>query len=134
MRKRIPFQKSLSLEVDLINLTPLIDVVFVVLVTFILIAPFLQIDSIHLAPGEKTSEFSPEKESLSLLVKEDNSLWFKGKKVTLYSLKVLLEKEPNKEQIYLFHDKKASFGTYQEIKNLSEKLGFSTLNVVLQSS
>ena len=41
-----------------INMTPLIDVVFVVLVMFIIIAPILNIDRIDLAQGAATVERS----------------------------------------------------------------------------
>ena len=43
-----------SSEESLINLTPLIDVVFVLLITFIMIAPILKLDRIDLAPAKQT--------------------------------------------------------------------------------
>lgn len=45
-----------SVEEPLINLTPLIDVVFVVLITFMLIAPVLDIDSVDLATSGGTEK------------------------------------------------------------------------------
>ncbi|MBM3184115.1 MAG: hypothetical protein FJZ64_02270, partial [Chlamydiae bacterium] len=52
MRKR-PLQllEEEGNEEPLVNLTPLIDVVFVVLISFMLIAPILDIDSLTLAPS-----------------------------------------------------------------------------------
>ncbi len=133
--KRSLFQKGPSVDVDLINLTPLIDVVFVVLVSFILIAPLLQMDSVELSQkGETQKEsFHPKNGAISLFVKKDNTIWFQETQISLFSLEKRLEKERKETEVFLFPDKNASFGTYQEIKNLLEKMGFSTLKVVLKS-
>jgi hypothetical protein len=34
---------------------------------------------------------------------------------------------------FIFHDEKASFGKYQQIKNLLEKIGFDEMDIVLSS-
>ena len=48
MRSRRPlFNHSSSEDESLLNLTPLIDVVFVVLIIFILIAPMLDVDKVQ---------------------------------------------------------------------------------------
>lgn len=47
--RKICRKKSSALEEPAVNLTPLIDVVFVILIGFIIIAPLLEIDRIDLA-------------------------------------------------------------------------------------
>lgn len=124
-------------EESLLNLTPLIDVVFVVLIIFILIAPMLETDKVELATGPKESKESiaPETSSIALYVKEDNSIWIHKKKVTPEELFTILlqekQKYPNKTP-QLFHDKKAQFGTYQTVKNTLEMAGFKELDLILQ--
>jgi biopolymer transport protein ExbD len=133
---------SSSHEVDdshddgLINLTPLIDVVFVVLICFILIAPMLEMDRINLASGsdkkEEKSALSQAKVSLTL--KEDNTIWIGKDAVALSNLFSELEKLRKRypgESLKLFPDKKAHFGIYQEIKNIAEAAGFEEMDVVL---
>ena len=136
MRKR--FQFRLDEEVadePLINLTPLIDVVFVVLITFILIAPVLDIDSVDLAksggPEKKEMQTGP----ISIAVHADNSIWVQGKSVTLLELETFLktEKKRHPQAIpQLVHDEKAHFGTYQKVKNTVESIGFEQMDVVLK--
>jgi len=122
-----------------INLTPLIDVVFVVLIMFILIAPMLELDRVQLAnaANKETKETSivQEEGPVAIHVHEDNTIWFRHKKVTEKELLALLKEA---KRVYphkipqLFHDKKAQFGTYQTVKNAVEIAGFEQLDVILQ--
>jgi len=135
MRKKKIFENSTSIDENLINLTPLIDVVFVVLISFILIAPLLEVDHINLAERSPKSDKNIEKTNIVLKVKEDNSILINNRLVTLLELKDILKEKRrlNPNQIpQLYHDKKASFGSYQSIKNLVELSGFEKLDVVLQ--
>ena len=106
-----------------------------VLISFILIAPLLEVDHINLAEGSTKSDKNIEQTSIVLKVKEDNSILINNRLVTLLELKDLLKekKRSNPNQIpQLYHDKKATFGSYQSIKNLVELAGFEKLDVVLQ--
>ncbi len=136
MRRKRSQSLQIQEEESLLNLTPLIDVVFVVLIIFILIAPMLEIDKVQLASGTNSKQTtSPEPGIITLHVHEDNSIWLHGKKITAESLLPLLVEERKKhpDQIpQLFQDKKALFGTYQSIKNAVEVAGFSELDVILQ--
>ena len=104
MRKyKSPLSEEESIEEPLVNLTPLIDVVFVVLIAFMLIAPILNIDSIQLtssSPANKKELSLINKHPLSLSIRADNSIWLQGEKIDLNHLKNRLEKE-KKEHIFL---------------------------------
>lgn len=139
MRKRHVQGLHETQESDGINLTPLLDVVFVVLIMFILIAPMLELDRINLAKGtqekQKESKAIQENNQILIYVREDNSIWLSSKKTSLDELSKFLikaRKEHPQQIPQLFHDKKAHFGTYQSIKNLVESSGFEELDVILQ--
>jgi biopolymer transport protein ExbD len=130
---------SVDHEEPLLNLTPLIDVVFVVLILFILIAPMLEVDKVELAPAAATENRKnvshPETTSFDIHVREDNSIWVRSNKVSPELLLTFLRKEKavRPSQVpQLFHDKRAQFGTYQTVKNAVELAGFEELNVILQ--
>lgn len=121
-----------------INLTPLIDVVFVLLITFIVIAPILEFDRVELAD----SKDGPSEEVVSVLaaspiaieVKSDDRIFFNQRQVSLEELFIGLESARSQHQSakpQLFHDRKARFGTYQSVKNIVEKAGFSEMEVIL---
>ena len=137
MRRRSSFfYEEDPADKELINLTPLIDVIFIVLISFILIAPLLETDSINLAKStlQTTQKMTTEPSSLKIEVREDNSIWIGNQKQSFATLQTFLSKQKNKDELYVYHDRKAYFATYQEIKNLAEKTGFTTLKVVLKSS
>ncbi len=121
---------------SLLNLTPLIDVVFVVLIIFILIAPMLEVDKVQLSSSFQEAKHGTASASspIAIHVHEDNSIWINQKKVTLEELPSLLKQERQKhlhQTPQLFHDKKAHFGTYQMIKNAAEGAGYEELDVIL---
>jgi biopolymer transport protein ExbD len=126
-------------EEPAVNLTPLIDVVFVILIMFILIAPLLELDRIDLAQAPHTRQESistQENSPLAIHVRADNSLWYHNTRIKLEEVTPLLKRERlkyPKARPQLFQDKKASFGTYQSTKNAFEEAGFESLDIVLKS-
>lgn len=122
------------------NLTPLIDVVFVVLIMFILVAPLVEIDRIQLAgaPIEKLPDQLSLQDGLSIKIHvyPDNTIWFNGTPLSIeelpFELKSCYQTAPSACP-QLYHDKKAFFGTYQSVKNAVESAGFSSIDVILKS-
>lgn len=138
-QNRLSSLKGESLEETHINMTPLIDVVFVVLIMFIIIAPMLELDRVQLASSAQrdTKEMAVVQENspVAIHVHEDNSIWLNSRIVSEKELVQLLKEArrlyPQKTP-QLFHDKKAQFGTYQTVKNAVETAGFEQLDVILQ--
>ncbi len=137
MRKRFrSLPEDDSVDEPLINLTPLIDVVFVVLITFMLIAPILDVDSVALAESGPVSQKEASSNSpISISVHADNTIWYQGKPIALSQLERVLkaEKERHPKAIpQLIHDSRAQFGTYQSLKNMLETAGFEQMDVILK--
>lgn len=119
------------------NLTPLIDVVFVVLIIFIIIAPMLELDRVELANAAPTKQNStaPESSSLTIHVKQDNTIWYGGRMVSVEQLTQILRdvrKTGGQRIPQLFQDKRAAFGTYQNVKNAVEVAGYEQMDVILK--
>lgn len=138
MRRRV-FHGTFEHEgEELINLTPLIDVLFVVLIMFILIAPLLDLDRIQLAEkGAQSEEMVTvsTNRTLKIFVHEDQTIWLGKHLLTLDALAatlIELKKVHPNEIPELYCDEKASFGTYQKIKNAIEAAGFEQLDVILK--
>ncbi len=138
IRKKMCIFSSKSEEESLVNLTPLIDVLFVVLILFILIAPFLEFDRISLASGGEASEqnhLPVHHSSLKIQVFADNTIRVNKMDVLLEEFTDIM-KQYQKElpsavpQIYL--DKQTFFGTYQMLKNGLEAAGFEQMDVILK--
>ncbi|MDB2614250.1 biopolymer transporter ExbD [Chlamydiales bacterium] len=119
-----------------INITPLIDVVFVILIMFIIIAPLLEMDQVILANGTGGEEVIEIKEGsqIQILVKNDNRVFLNQQETPIAFLAERLKQERGAfpDAIpQLYHDKGALFGTYQEVKNAATFAGFSELDIVL---
>ena len=120
-----------------INLTPLIDVLFVILIMFMVLAPLLETDRIELASKE-AAERAPDLQQegpVAIRVYKTNEVRLNGKSVSLPQLGALLRREREKSpgaRPQLFQDKEASFGTYQRVKNSVEAAGFEELDIILQ--
>ena len=139
MARKSKFIFSSDTEDSGINITPLIDVVFVVLIMFIIIAPMLELDRIALSPAFKQDEALVhdvrQSSPLSIYVHQDNSIWVGSQNVPKDKLLSLLreykKKYPEKTP-QVFQDKKAFFETYQFVKGTLETCGFEEMDVILQ--
>lgn len=128
-----------AIEEPTVNLTPLIDVVFVILIAFIVLAPLLELDRVELAdasgaPQDNTLSVQ-EASPIAIYVRQDNAIIVNGQPVTLAQLtdhlRGLKKRYPTaKPQV--FHDKKAHFGTYQSVKNAAEAAGFQQMDIILK--
>lgn len=137
MKRRRFLRNYHEMDESLINLTPLIDVVFVVLIAFILVAPLLEVEQVSLAQAGPTSEKEiSNKSKINIYVKEDDSIWLNHRMVDqkelIGLLKDIKKKFPNHIP-QVFHDKNARFGTYQLVKNSIERSGYEQMDVILQS-
>lgn len=138
-RSRISFSDRAPFEEPTVNLTPLIDVVFVILIMFIVIAPLLELDRVELADGPPatiaTSSSVQESSPITIYVRADNTVLFNNQAVTPTELIIQLKQAKLKyPQVnpQIFHDKKAHFGTYQSVKNAAEEAGFSHIDIILK--
>lgn len=123
----------------LINITPLIDVVFVILIAFIVIAPLLEMDRVELASGAHMhpSAHFQDASQIQIHVYKDNTIAMNSQKITLKMLPKMLSEAKQrhpKMRPQLFHDKEAYFGTYQAVKTSLERAGFQEVDVVLSPS
>lgn len=133
--------KIAEIEEPAINLTPLIDVVFVILIMFILVAPILELDRVDLADAGSAASGSAtevhETSPIAIHVSKTNGITFNNKKVTLAQLPSLLveaRKKYPRARPQLFHDRQAHFGTYQAVKNAAEAAGFKNMDIILKPS
>lgn len=138
MARQLFKKTTFAVEEPVVNLTPLIDVVFVILIMFILIAPMLEMENVQLADASSNAKdmkpLARESGPIVIHVSADNTVLFNKIPVSIDrlgdALKEVKKLHP-KAVPQLFHDKKASFGTYQSVKNAAEAAGFDELDLFL---
>ena len=134
-------RRTVECQEPVINITPLIDVVFVVLIAFIMVAPLLDRDQVQLAPGANVPSHIPlsmkESSPIQIHVRGDDTILVRGTITTIDELlhKLLIAKQQfPSARPQVFHDKRARFGTYQALKNSLEQAGFEEMDIVLSPS
>ncbi len=140
MRKLSFLFPSYQKEGELINLTPLIDVVFVILILFILVAPLFEFEKIDLPRGSfiKKNEASliNKKKAITIHLFSNNTISINQcivkEKDLIQVLKKLKGTTPY-ATVQLFADKAALFGTYQLVKNSLADAGFEEMDLILNS-
>lgn len=135
-RPRLNSRRQGAVQEPTINLTPLIDVVFVILIMFMVIAPLLELDQVELASGPAGTAHTPVQDQslIAIHVRADNKIVYQQQIVTpqqLTSQLVTARQRYPRVTPQLYHDKKAQFGTYQAVKNGVEAAGFDRLDVIL---
>ncbi len=135
--RRLSIQKLSDGDTPEVNLTPLIDVVFVVLISFILIAPLLQLEQIDLAPGGVTTKplKALDQDRVQISIRCDDAIYLDQSQVSDQQLTHLLKSSRSLRHKNgpprVFCDKRASFGTYQVVKIALERAGFEEMELVL---
>ena len=126
------FKRHMELEHGLkqIDIAPLIDMVFQLLIFFMLTSSFVMQPGIKVnLPKAVTSEIV-KFENIEILVSSENITYLNGKVVTTQELKNLLAQAAKRKQSILIKaDKRASLGRVVEIWDLCRDLGIVQINI-----
>ena len=116
-----------------INVTPLVDVMLVLLVVFIITAPLIvpQTMKVNLPKTESANQESKIKDG-QLVINPDGTLLFEDKVVTDSILTGLLkQRSTNPEfQLQIFADKVVPYGRVAEMMGLAQAAGVTKLSFV----
>ena len=120
-------------EVHEINVTPLIDVMLVLLIIFMVAAPLSTVDvSVDLPASNAQPQPRPE-EPLFLTIKKDLSLAFDNDEITREGLKAALDGKTQgntDERVFVRADKTVDYGDLMEVMNLLRNAGYRKIGLV----
>jgi biopolymer transport protein TolR len=116
-----------------INVTPLVDVMLVLLVIFILTAPLLT-SAIRLdLPQSKVAQAGEAPESISLILNVKGEIFLNDKPVSLQSLSQELTRVANQKphiEIQLRADQAVPYGQVLDLMGLAQQAGLSRIGFV----
>jgi biopolymer transport protein TolR len=117
-----------------INITPLVDVVLVLLVIFMLAAPVLQSGIEVSIPKTRTvKEISEQR--MVVTIARDQSVFLGDKPVNIHDLPFQLRKggtDPAHQVIYLRADERVPFGAFASVMDAVKQAGITNISVVTQ--
>jgi len=126
------FRRHMELEHGLkqIDIAPLIDMVFQLLIFFMLTSSFVMQPGIKVnLPKAVTSE-TVKSENVEILVSAENVTYVEGRVFTLQELKALLKEAAKRNQsILIKSDKRASLGRVVEIWDMCRDMGVGQISI-----
>jgi biopolymer transport protein ExbD/biopolymer transport protein TolR len=117
-----------------INITPLVDVVLVLLVIFMITAPVLQSGIEVSVPKTRTVREITE-QRLVLTIDRDQGIFLGDTPVNIHDLPQRLHQgntDPSKQIIYLRADERVPFGAFASVMDAVKQAGITNISIVTQ--
>jgi biopolymer transport protein ExbD/biopolymer transport protein TolR len=121
-----------------INITPLVDVVLVLLLIFMLTAPVLQ-SGIEVALPHTRSTQTLTEERMVVTIDKDQNVYLQtngaDKQININELANLLEareKDPAKRTVYVRADERVPFGAFATVMENVKRAGITNISIVTQ--
>jgi biopolymer transport protein TolR len=117
-----------------INVTPLVDVVLVLLIIFMITAPVLQSGIDVSVPKTRTVKEVTE-QRVVLTINKDQEIFLGDKQVNIHDLPERLRQqgaEPAHQVIYLRADEAVSFGVFAKLMDAVKQAGITNVSIVTQ--
>jgi len=129
-KSTVTFKSRLQIKRRTMELTPLIDVVFLLLIFFMLTSSFISQPGIKINLPKALTGQLLQKDTLVLTITKDNRIYFNNKRILFKELKDKLKDVDRKEQTLLIKaDKQASLGRIVEVWDLCRELGIHQVNI-----
>jgi biopolymer transport protein ExbD/biopolymer transport protein TolR len=116
-----------------INITPLVDVVLVLLLIFMVTAPVLQ-SGVQVAVPQTRQVNQLTEEHLVVTIDKDQNVFLQDKPVNIHNLASELARNPRnqKKVIYVRADQAVPFGAFASVMDAVKQAGIANISIVTQ--
>ena len=123
------YSKALT-TLEQINLTPLIDVILLLLIFFLLSASLTSQSGINVKLPKAITSDAIKEENLTITVTSENVIYLNNKIITVKELRRELKKNVNKSRPVLIKaDRRSSMGRIVDVWDLCRELGIEKINI-----
>jgi len=129
MRKIAKEKEQDGAEIDL---TPMLDVVFIMLIFFIVVASFIKEAGVEVNRPDKNQPDNPE-DSTSILVEiaSDNQIWMENRRVDIRAVRANIQRllaEDPEAPVTIKVEKGAEAGTVVDVADAARESGVAAVN------
>ena len=124
------FKKRLKAEVGLkqIEITPLIDCVFLLIVFFMLTSSFVVMPGINIKLPKTVTQETVKASTLTVTISSEDVIYVDDKAMTKKELKGYLKKNKN-NSVFIKADKDASLGAMVKVWDICKELGIDKIGM-----
>ncbi len=127
-------KREIGTSLSEINVTPLVDVMLVLLVIFMVTAPMLKMGiGVNLPQAETQS--APAEEGLTLTVTPDRYIHMEGQPVNIFLLETRLRQyffRKEKKVLFIQADKDLNYGYIIQIMDIAKKIGVEVIGLLTE--
>ncbi|HHL42853.1 MAG TPA: biopolymer transporter ExbD [Hellea balneolensis] len=116
-----------------INITPLVDVMLVLLIVFMIAAPLLSVGVPVELPKTDAKSLPSQQEPLTITVDKDGKIFLQNTPISLEELTpklVAMSKNGYEERIYLRGDENGNYGPVMKVMASINAAGFTNIGLV----
>ena len=124
------FYQEEKKELISINITPLIDIVFLLLIFFMLATSFIQKSTIEVNLSSGTSQSIEKKNVITIILKKDGNIYLNTKLIDLLNIKKEITKKLEQNSNYIFLIKCHKKVEVQKIIRLIEEIRLAGTNKI----
>jgi biopolymer transport protein ExbD len=122
----------------LLDITPLVDVVFLLLIFFLLTATYVRNPNIPIRlPQASVHQTTPVKRDVIVAITEEGELRYEGKAVNLDQLRARMRSlygQTPEAMVLIQADRRARHGKVVEVMDLAKQVGFERLGIAIQTA
>jgi biopolymer transport protein TolR len=126
-------RSQLSSSLSEINVTPLVDVMLVLLIIFMITAPMMQSGITVNLPSAETKT-NPSSGGLVLTITKDHYIYMDNNIINLYLLESRIKNyffNKNKKIVFIKADKDVSYGYVINVMDVLKKAGIETVGMIV---
>jgi biopolymer transport protein ExbD len=121
-----------------LDITPLVDVVFLLLIFFLLTATFVRNPNIPIRlPQASSHQVTPQKRDILVGITTEGLVRYESKTVTMAQLRVEMRKihtTAPETMVLIQADREARHGRVVEVMDLAKQIGFERIGIAIETA
>ena len=116
-----------------INVTPLVDVMLVLLIVFMISAPLMQQGVQVDLPKTNASPLSEQEQQIVLVIQRNQKVSINNKAISIHKLRIKLGyifKERKKKEIFIQADQYVNYGFVADVMSIAQRSGIHRIGLV----